>query len=277
MTYHVTSKIMPNAKLPIDYVKNTFDKRNKIAKQKSIEFYKNITNECKDGVYSISRIRKCIDNLFAPNKINYTIKSEEREQFSGSIANILSVDKEKQILQYDGIALFLPLKKNKTEVENKYTLFHEVRHMIDYLYNPKVKMHRINNLINNEGYSNATDYINKFFMEEISSKTNMKEFRKEASDLIDILPRDIAIETLQKIRSHLITEINAYSDEIHFRFKGIKNIDDFIDALNLKLSYKLNFKFEDKLKFANKKLNALLKEERASLKNNLINQQRKSL
>ena len=163
-------------------------------------------------------------------------------------------------------ALFLPLKKNKTEVENKYTLFHEVRHMIDYLYNPKVKMHRINNLINNEGYSNATDYINKFFMEEISSKTNMKKFRKEASDLIDILPRDIAIETLQKIRSHLITEINAYSDEIHFRFKGIKNIDDFIDALNLKLSYKLNFKFEDKLKFANKKLNALLKEERASLK-----------
>lgn len=277
MTYNVTSKIMPNAKLPLEYVKNTFDKRNKIAKQKSIEFYKNITNECKDGVYSISRIRKCIDNLFAPNKINYTIKSEEREQFSGSIANILSIDKEKQILQYDGIALFLPLKKNKTEVENKYTLFHEVRHMIDYLYNPKVKMHRINNLINNEGYSNATDYINKFFMEEISSKTNMKEFRKEASDLIDILPRDIAIETLQKIRSHLITEINAYSDEIHFRFKGIKNIDDFIDALNLKLSYKLNFKFEDKLKFANKKLNALLKEERASLKNNLINQQRKSL
>lgn len=277
MIYNVTSKIMPNAKLPLEYVKNTFDKRNKIAKQKSIEFYKNITNECKDGVYSISRIRKCIDNLFAPNKINYTIKSEEREQFSGSIANILSVDKEKQILQYDGIALFLPLKKNKTEVENKYTLFHEVRHMIDYLYNPKVKMHRINNLINNEGYSNATDYINKFFMEEISSKTNMKEFRKEASDLIDILPRDIAIETLQKIRSHLITEINAYSDEIHFRFKGIKNIDDFIDALNLKLSYKLNFKFEDKLKFANKKLNALLKEERASLKNNLINQQRKSL
>lgn len=277
MIYNVTSKIMPNAKLPLDYVKNTFDKRNKIAKQKSIEFYKNITNECKDGIYSISRIRKCIDNLFAPNKINYTIKSEEREQFSGSIANILSVDKEKQILQYDGIALFLPLKKNKTEVENKYTLFHEVRHMIDYLYNPKVKMHRINNLINNEGYSNATDYINKFFMEEISSKTNMKKFRKEASDLIDILPRDIAIETLQKIRSHLITEINAYSDEIHFRFKGIKNIDDFIDALNLKLSYKLNFKFEDKLKFANKKLNALLKEERASLKNNLINQQRKSL
>lgn len=277
MTYKVTSKIMPNAKLPLDYVKNTFDKRNKIAKQKSIEFYKNITNECKDGVYSISRIRKCIDNLFAPNKINYTIKSEEREQFSGSIANILSVDKERQILQYDGIALFLPLKKNKTEVENKYTLFHEVRHMIDYLYNPKVKMHRINNLINNEGYSNATDYINKIFMEEISSKTNMKEFRKEASDLIDILPRDIAIETLQKIRSHLITEINAYSDEIHFRFKSIKNIDDFIDALNLKLSYKLNFKFEDKLKFANKKLNALLKEERASLKNNLINQQRKSL
>lgn len=266
MTYNVTSKIMPYAKLPLDYVKNTFDKRNKIAKQKSIEFYKNITNECKDGVYSISRIRKCIDNLFAPNKINYTINSEEREQFSGSIANILSVDKGKQILQYDGIALFLPLKKNKTEVENKYTLFHEVRHMIDYLYNPKVKMHRINNLINNEGYSNATDYINKFFMEEISSKTNMKEFRKEASDLIDILPRDIAIETLQKIRAHLITEINAYSDEIHFRFKGIKNIDDFIDALNLKLSYKLNFKFEDKLKFANKKLNALLKEEKASLK-----------
>lgn len=277
MTYNITSKIMPHAKLPLGYVKNTFDKRNKIAKQKSIEFYKNITNECKDGVYSISRIRKCIDNLFAPNKINYTINSEEREQFSGSIANILSVDKEKQILQYDGIALFLPLKKNKTEVENKYTLFHEVRHMIDYLYNPKVKMHRINNLINNEEYSNATDYINKFFMEEISSKTNMKEFRKEASALIDILPRDVAIETLQKIRSHLITEINAYSDEIHFRFKGIKNIDDFIDALNLKLSYKLNFKFEDKLKFANKKLNALLKEERASLKNNLINQQRKSL
>lgn len=266
MTYNITSKIMPHAKLPLEYVKNTFDKRNKIAKQKSIEFYKNITNECKDGVYSISRIRKCIDNLFAPNKINYTINSEEREQFSGSIANILSVDKGKQILQYDGIALFLPLKKNKTEVENKYTLFHEVRHMIDYLYNPKVKMHRINNLINNEEYSNATDYINKFFMEEISSKTNMKEFRKEASELIDILPRDIAIETLQKIRSHLITEINAYSDEIHFRFKGIKNIDDFIDALNLKLSYKLNFKFEDKLKFANKKLNTLLKEERASLK-----------
>lgn len=266
MTYNITSKIMPHAKLPLGYVKNTFDKRNKIAKQKSIEFYKNITSECKDGVYSISRIRKCIDNLFAPNKINYTINSEEREQFSGSIANILSVDKGKQILQYDGIALFLPLKKNKTEVENKYTLFHEVRHMIDYLYNPKVKMHRINNLINNEEYSNATDYINKFFMEEISSKTNMKEFRKEASELIDILPRDIAIETLQKIRSHLITEINAYSDEIHYRFKDIKNIDDFIDALNLKLSYKLNFKFEDKLKFANKKLNALLKEERASLK-----------
>ena len=43
MIYNVTSKIMPNAKLPLEYVKNTFDKRNKIAKQKSIEFYKNIS------------------------------------------------------------------------------------------------------------------------------------------------------------------------------------------------------------------------------------------
>ena len=152
------------------------------------------------------------------------------------------------------------LRNNSNDMENTY------RAKIDEMKQMSENDMENNNLINNEGYSNATDYINKFFMEEISSKTNMKKFRKEASDLIDILPRDIAIETLQKIRSHLITEINAYSDEIHFRFKGIKNIDDFIDALNLKLSYKLNFKFEDKLKFANKKLNALLKEERASLK-----------
>ena len=52
MIYNVTSKIMPNSKLPLEYVKNTFDKRNKIAKQKSIEFYKNITNECKAVSYT---------------------------------------------------------------------------------------------------------------------------------------------------------------------------------------------------------------------------------
>lgn len=266
MSYSITSKIMPNARLPLSFIKNTFTKRNEIAKQKSHEFYKEVKNECKDGIYSIPRIRKCIDKIFAPHKINYTINNEEQAQLSGSIANILSVDKSNQTLQYDGIALFLPLKKNNAEIENKYTLFHEVRHMIDYVFNPKVKMHRLNKLVENEKYTNVTDYIKKYFMDNIYTKTNMRKFREEANELIDILPKDVAIESLQKLRGHLITEINAYSDEIRFRFKDIKNLNDLRNSLNLKRYYKQNFKFEEKLEFANEKLKTLLQQERADLK-----------
>ena len=266
MSYNISSKIMPDARLPLAFIKNSFTKRNEIAGQKSLEFYKEVTNECKDGVYTVSRIKKCIDKIFAPHKINYTINNEERGKFSGSVANMLSIDKEGQTLQYDGVALFLPLKKNNTEVENKYTLFHEVRHMIDYIFNPKVKMHRINKLIENEGYTNVTDYIKAYFMDNIYTKTNMRKFKEEANELIDILPRDLAIESLQKLRGHLITEINAYSDEIRFRFKDIKNLKDLSNSLNLKKYYKQNFKFEEKLEFANEKLKTLLQQERASIK-----------
>lgn len=262
MSYTIKTRILPNAQLPLKFVQNTFEKRNKMAELKSREFYNEVTNQCKDEVYSIPKIRKCIDKLFAPNKINYRIIPEDKKDFSGSIGLIVSTDKTKQILQYDGIALHLPLKNGNTEINNKYTLFHEIRHMIDYIYNPKVKMARISKLIGNEEYAKYTDYLKKYFMDFITIKTNMNQFKKHASDVIGILPRDVAIDSLQKIRGHLITEINAYKDEIHYRFKDIKSIKQLNDGFKLKIFYKKRFKFEEKLEFVNNKLKELIKAER---------------
>lgn len=116
MIYNVTSKIMPNAKLPLEYVKNTFDKRNKIAKQKSIEFYKNITNECKDGVYSISRIRKCIDNLFAPNKITLSRAKKESNLVAQLLISYLSIKKNK-FYNMMGLLFSYHLKRTKLKLK----------------------------------------------------------------------------------------------------------------------------------------------------------------
>ncbi len=266
MTYNITSRILPNAQLPYNVVKNTFEKRNKIAGQKSLEFYKEISKECKDGVYSIPRIKKCIDKIFAPHKLNYIIKKESKESYSGRFGNIITTDKNNSELVYKGFVFNLPIKKGTDEIENKYTLLHEFRHMADYLYNPKIKMHRINNLIGNEEYAQYTDYLKFKFLDTLPEETTMEDFKNKANEIINLLPRKIAIDCLQKIRNDIFTETNAYKNEIRFLFKDAKGYNDFQKGINLDACYEYGFQFEEKLKFANAKLKELIQQERASLK-----------
>ena len=127
-------------------------------------------------------------------------------------------------------------------------------------------MLRYGKILNYKNVDEDNKNLYDFFFEDIYEPISKKRVRTKANELIKKVPRPIAIDSLQKIRYTLITEINAYNEELLSLLKD----GQIFEYLRIKTVLGFNCRFKTKLAFVNKTLKDLIGQERSEIKKILV-------
>lgn len=263
MLLKTQNMFLQQARLPFDIVKGSVGIRN----NKADKYWKRFLNEyVKEDNSSIDYYKKCIDKALEPNVINYKILPEERE-YSGSIGVNVSLSPHENgglYINHYGYKLSLPIDEATNLIKNPKTAAHEARHLFDYLFQPKIAALRAKYLVNNRECDADVDDLRTNILETILAKFKKNVFEKNANDIIDSLPKDVAIEALQKCRYSLKTEKNAYRGEILYLLKTnpLKNMDEILGMIK----FCKNCHFQTRIKFVEAKLKTLISQVRADIR-----------
>lgn len=263
MLLKTQNMFLQQARLPFDIVKGSVGIRN----NKADKYWKRFLNEyVKEDNSSIDYYKKCIDKALEPNVINYKILPEERE-YSGSIGVNVSLSPHENgglYINHYGYKLSLPIDEATNLIKNPKTAAHEARHLFDYLFQPKIAALRAKYLVNNRECDADVEDLRTNILETILAKFKKNVFEKNANDIIDSLPKDVAIEALQKCRYSLKTEKNAYRGEILYLLKTnpLKNMDEILGMIK----FCKNCHFQTRIKFVEAKLKTLISQVRADIR-----------
>lgn len=263
MLLKTQNMFLQQARLPFDIVKGSVGIRN----NKADKYWKRFLNEyVKEDNSSIDYYKKCIDKALEPNVINYKILPEERE-YSGSIGVNVSLSPHENgglYINHYGYKLSLPIDEATNLIKNPKTAAHEARHLFDYLFQPKIAALRAKYLVNNRECDADVDDLRTNILETILAKFKKNVFEKNANDIIYSLPKDVAIEALQKCRYSLKTEKNAYRGEILYLLKTnpLKNMDEILGMIK----FCKNCHFQTRIKFVEAKLKTLISQVRADIR-----------
>ena len=263
MLLKTQNRFLQQALLPFDIVKGGVGVRN----NKADKYWKRFLNEyVKEDNSSIDYYKKCIDKALEPNVINYKILPEERE-YSGSIGVNVSLSPHENgglYINHYGYKLSLPIDEATNLIKNPKTAAHEARHLFDYLFQPKIAALRAKYLVNKRECDADVEDLRTNILETILAKFKKNVFEKNANDIIDSLPEDVAIEALQKCRYSLKTEKNAYRGEILYLLKTnpLKNMDEILGMIK----FCRNCHFQTRIKFVEAKLKTLISQVRADIR-----------
>lgn len=139
----VTNTLLPSAKLPLERIRGTERQRFKQAEllnKKLIEVLEPSTN----GKHlNMLKFTNEIEKILAPDKILFYI-TKAPENFDGTIRRVLQYDKytpevKTSIPNYE---MTLPTN-GKNQITNKYTAYHQAKHLFDFLFNPKIAKFRL--------------------------------------------------------------------------------------------------------------------------------------
>lgn len=268
MLLKTQNRFLQQALLPFDIVKGGVGVRN----NKADKYWKRFLNEyVKEDNSSIDYYKKCIDKALEPNVINYKILPEERE-YSGSIGVNVSLSPHENgglYINHYGYKLSLPIDEATNLIKNPKTAAHEARHLFDYLFQPKIAALRAKYLVNKRECDADVEDLRTNILETILAKFKKNVFEKNANDIIDSLPKDVAIEALQKCRYSLKTEKNAYRGEILYLLKTnpLKNMDEILGMIK----FCRNCHFQTRIKFVEAKLKTLISQVRADIRREVEN------
>ena len=268
MLLKTQNRFLQQALLPFNIVKGGVGVRN----NKADKYWKRFLNEyVKEDNSSIDYYKKCIDKALEPNVINYKILPEERE-YSGSIGVNVSLSPHENgglYINHYGYKLSLPIDEATNLIKNPKTAAHEARHLFDYLFQPKIAALRAKYLVNKRECDADVEDLRTNILETILAKFKKNVFEKNANDIIDSLPKDVAIEALQKCRYSLKTEKNAYRGEILYLLKTnpLKNMDEILGMIK----FCRNCHFQTRIKFVEAKLKTLISQVRADIRREVEN------
>ena len=264
MQLKIQNRCAENTLLPFNLVKGSVKERNAKSWQYWNKFLDKFmqAEEC-----TVDTFRNAIDSTIEPNKINYKILKEKNLYFSGSTGidiKLLPHENGGLYVQRVGYKIKLPISKNSKTILNKLTAVHEARHLFDYLLQPKTACLRAKELVNNEKYDNDVDKLRTITLIDVKKKFSRKDFEQNFEKTLDKLPDNIAIEALQKLRTSLMTEINASKCELKYLIKN-NPLKNFGKIIRIFLFYN-NCNFKTKEKFVSIKLKELLEKARNDLR-----------
>ena len=263
MLLKTQNMFLQQARLPFDIVKGSVGIRN----NKADKYWKRFLNEyVKEDNSSIDYYKKCIDKVLEPNKINYNILPEKGEYSGRTGVNVFMTPHENGglYINHYGYKLSLPIDEATNLIKNPKTAAHEARHLFDYLFQPKIAALRAKYLVNNRECDADVDDLRTNILETILAKFKKNIFEKNANDIIDSLPKDVAIEALQKCKYSLKTEKNAYKGEILYLLKTnpLKNINEILCTIE----FYRNCHFQTRIKFVETKLKTLISQVREDIR-----------
>ncbi len=224
------------AKLPLRVIKGTAKQRDAMSEKLFFDFCKNISLHIgNNDRLSVSVIKDCFQNTL-PTKIGLQISGvgkifNEKSCIYDGYTGYMVRGKNRKVVGYN---VFCPLDESKKNLELKYldVLFHEIRHVYDFITNPKSLV---------RGFF-VPKRLQNFYDEKIYPKDAIKldKLEQRISNQIKRFPYYKRIDFLQEVRSSLQSEINAYNCELvypifatmHPQHMPMKNIGDGVEYYN---------------------------------------------
>ena len=248
----VTNTLLPGAKLPLERIRGTERQRFKQAEllnKKLIEVLEPSTN----GKHlNILKFTNEIEKILAPDKILFYI-TKAPENFNGTIRRVLQYDKytpevKTSIPNYE---ITLPTN-GKNQITNKYSAYHQAKHLFDFLFNPKIAKFRLKGEYN----SFVTPFIENKKMKfekllfNFDKRQKKGEIIQQARKLTKEMPDEFAIDEFQSMRNVLKSEISTHKQDLSYLLK--KPFQNRKAILN-------NIRIKPKMKESLNILNELLK------------------
>lgn len=248
----VTNTLLPSAKLPLERIRGTERQRFKQAEllnKKLIEVLEPSTN----GKHlNMLKFTNEIEKILAPDKILFYI-TKAPENFDGTIRRVLQYDKYTPEVKtcIPNYEMTLPTN-GKNQITNKYTAYHQAKHLFDFLFNPKIAKFRLKG----EYSSFVTPFIEnkKMKFEKLLFNFNKRQKKSEiiqqARKLTKEIPDELAIDEFQSMRNVLKSEISTHKQDLAYLLK--KPFQNRKAILN-------NIRIKPKMKESLNILNELLK------------------
>lgn len=237
----VTNTLLPSAKLPLERIRGTERQRFKQAEllnKKLIEVLEPSTN----GKHlNMLKFTNEIEKILAPDKILFYI-TKAPENFNGTIRRVLQYDKytpevKTSIPNYE---MTLPTN-GKNQITNKYTAYHQAKHLFDFLFNPKITKFRLKG----EYSSFVTPFIEnkKMKFEKLLFNFNKRQKKSEiiqqARKLTKEIPDELAIDEFQSMRNVLKSEISTHKQDLAYLLKKpFQNRKAILNNIRIKLKMK---------------------------------------
>lgn len=248
----VTNTLLPSAKLPLERIRGTERQRFKQAEllnKKLIEVLEPSTN----GKHlNMLKFTNEIEKILAPDKILFYI-TKAPENFDGTIRRVLQYDKYTPEVKtcIPNYEMTLPTN-GKNQITNKYTAYHQAKHLFDFLFNPKIAKFRLKG----EYSSFVTPFIEnkKMKFEKLLFNFNKRQKKSEiiqqARKLTKEIPDELAIDEFQSMRNVLKSKISTHKQDLAYLLK--KPFQNRKAILN-------NIRIKPKMKESLNILNELLK------------------
>ena len=264
---NIKCRVSDSAKLPLSVTQGNVSERTNLAQKYSNQLQQGLEKISDGKKCSVSEYKQLISDIVGKD-IHLNINPVKDSNVQGSIGrdfyfssksnsfgNFLIENTNADIAGYN---MFLPLNKDKNIITNKYTALHEARHLFDYICHPKTITMRSCKLLYEDKKLESFHKIYNAFTKDYRPFLCHSHFKKEIKEELNKLSNEEAIDVLQASRQTIISEKNAYHDEINYlKRKPVSNASslcscfDFIGAMRYGRKYKfINQLLSEKIKLA---------------------------
>lgn len=253
--------LLPSIRIPYNLTKGSLAERNINSGKFTDKIYESISSGINSNraILKFETIQSKLSELIPGVKIK--VKQDENANCE-AIVDLIGDKKGKAC----GFLLAIKSPKSQVKVDFLPKLIHEIQHISDYLYNPKL-LARDQKLFNTLGRSNKySNFYDKYmyneypFDEEASRRFYISYISKALNDFVKSANKKVIIDYLQDVRYSLRGELLAYKKQKEYAYKlsekGFKiKTEDFSERVKY-------FMFEEKIKLVETVLFDLISKQR---------------
>lgn len=257
----IKNSLLKQVSLPYKEVRGSFAARQNKAAQFTHGVMNNFYGQLDEKGISISKLGRELKKVLPENLDFFVQKNKDTESYA-QLCNTYNKNNTVVKLSLE----ISPNERGKINVLHIPTIAHEIRHLADSLYHPKILARE--QAITRKGLD--TDKFMQFYEDNIYVK-EMEGGRKVQRDIIKSIRRDTEkalkgrraedkIDMLQYIRNNLISENNAFKESTRTAKKlHKKNRSVYEDELSNQTK---EYMFDEKIKLFHDMIAEIIKEER---------------
>jgi len=257
----IKNNLLKCVTLPYKTVKGSEMLRHQKACQFTDKIINNLSGQLDNKGVSLSKFARKLGKLL-PKELSFFVKKNE---FTDSYASLCRVYDNKNYITSLYLGITPNTDKKITQLEIP-TIAHEIQHLADSLFNPKILSRE--QIVTKKGLDTKKmfNFYDKeiYSLEEFTGKKDKKDIIKiiknKTKNILKGLPTKDKIDILQYMRYELASEKNAYNAGYKQAKKmNKKNIPIYEDSLN---NHKNKYMFDEKIKLLKNMAFELIKKER---------------
>ncbi len=222
--------ITPQVKFSLDVCRGSADDRRNLAANINEQIFNDVLPNIKDGFVEISDFESALHKNLPEDKRIEVINLVPEDENEDGCSDLIEDDDG----NYIGQTIEVPTVNGRASGRPIVTLFHESRHVLDVLTNPKI-LARVKSMYARDLYTAKYNNLNDAFYNDLEEPTpenkakELKKLKKKLDKFLKGKPVEHQLDCLQDLRYTLETERNAYADQYKFECrlheKGISTGD----------------------------------------------------